>query len=226
MGIRIEMFEESILISVTDEISEQGVGALVTTLEKHMNSPKSWVYVDFTKATLTPTAKASIASLKQAKLKKPTRESANNPQPSAESQRGGERKWLSKTILIGSDPRTFEVDSMTEALEQYKSKDGSFLLEKIKLQNTFDRLTREKKILVESLGGAAEASQDKLSLFKLNHALRQLRKRLSTEVKTHTASLARLKKRRSGDPRDIDAVNSQKDSLIAKLQDLGIIPKT
>jgi hypothetical protein len=244
MGIRIELFEESILVTVTQEVSDRTIAALTAGLKKYLVPPTPWIYLDFCQSTLSEEAKTAVAALKKSKLSlsplsppsttplpAPSSTSqlpqAQLPQevPQASTQSISDELLASKIILVGKDPALFEYKTIDDALTLHKTREGPFLLEKIKLQKEYENLTRKKTILAESLGAKSDGGQSKLSLFKLNASLQGLVKKLSAEAKRITLQINRLQKRGAADPKNISRMNSKKAAVLLKLEKMGLIRK-
>ena len=249
MGIRIELFEESILVTVTQEVSDRTIAALTAGLKKYLVPPTPWIYLDFCQSTLSEEAKTAVAALKKSKLSlslpsppstthlpAPSSSSqlaqaqlpqAQLPQevPQATTQAISDELLVSKIILVGKDPALFEYKTIDDALTLHKTREGPFLLEKIKLQKEYENLTRKKTILAESLGAKSDGGQSKLSLFKLNASLQGLVKKLSAEAKRITLQMNRLQKRGAADPKNISRMNSKKAAVLLKLEKMGLIRK-
>ncbi len=244
MGIRIELFEESILVTVTQEVSDRTIAALTAGLKKYLVPPTPWIYLDFCQSTLSEEAKTAVAALKKSKLSlslpsppstthlpAPSSSSqlaqAQLPQevPQATTQAISDELLVSKIILVGKDPALFEYKTIDDALTLHKTREGPFLLEKIKLQKEYENLTRKKTILAESLGAKSDGGQSKLSLFKLNASLQGLVKKLSAEAKRITLQMNRLQKRGAADPKNISGMNSKKAAVLLKLEKMGLIRK-
>lgn len=132
---------------------------------------------------------------------------------------------MKKVILIGQDLDIFEFKSIDEAVVAKRAKEGLLLLEKIALQKELDTLTQKKTILSDSLAKSADKSQGKMTLFKLNRALKGLHRVLTLESKRTNLKLNRIKRRISAEPEQIASMKERKKAIITKLMDIKLLNK-
>jgi hypothetical protein len=126
-----------------------------------------------------------------------------------------------RLVLIGPDASFYDALTLEVALGNSAHLESKLILELIQIQKQVAALSVRKEVLVKTLSKAREGG--KLSLFKLNAALKRISSLLAIEIKNKTARVRSLRRRVLQEPKSLEEVNERKSSLMAALVKMGLI---
>ncbi len=215
MRIKLEAFEETLLVTLTQDVTGRSIQILTAGLQKYVRPQTRAIYVDFTQCELSEDAKVSLAGTSKVftshskSSEGEGKENVSQPPPEC------------RLVLIGPDSTFYDALTLEVALGNSAHLESKLILELIRIQKQVAALVARKDVLVKTLGKAPE--DRKLSLFKLNVALKRISSVLTDEIKNKSARVSSLKRRVVQEPKSLEEVNGRKSSLMAVLVKMGLI---
>lgn len=200
MRIKIDLFLETVLLQVQQEVTERSVAVLWAGLKKYVKPEVKWIFADFSQAEFD---RSGLQALKNTLEK-----GIENSHPNA-----------AKLVIIGSYSDVCRYPTLIEALASHPIAEGALFMEKISLQDELEKLKERKRVLESLQLSAEDKEQGKLGLFYLNQALKSSARMLTSEVKKGLARVSKLKLRLKSSSEDLQALRECEEEILRSLKE-------
>ncbi len=220
MRLKIEAFSETILLTVTQDVSDRSIAILFAGLKKHQTTNIDTVYLDFSGSEISDSGKKAILDIKNSQSF-PIRSSTKNAPDT--SQNAPPAQSIPTLIFIGPATDISDYPNLETALTTRQTKESLLILEKLQLEKEVDMLSRKQIALSETSLTPAQKLEGRLSLFKLNIALKRVSQFLIAEIKRRTTRNERMRKKGNPDLNSASTLHNKKTNLLNLLAKMGLI---
>lgn len=203
MRLKIDVYQETILLVVSQDVTARSLVVLAAGLKKHVKPPVRWLYVDFRQSTLSNEMRKSLKQLC-------TTLTLEGPLASI------------KLILVGAGPEISPYSTIEEAVLAHPSSESEQFLQRLKLDAELQSLQQKKEAIQENLIPAAAG---KLTPAQLNRYLKRAFTAFTAEIKEVLLRTEKKKKLPDSTQSTLESAREKKQKIVDALIKIGLLPK-